>query len=176
MYYRKSKVYKKSSIDDVSTIEVTTPIEITIFCDKSLEYCQKYAIDTDKYGTDEFNWWRFRYHNANSGEGSAELKSDISPIEVIPNLVDSFQEGIAKDVKVKDEIYTNRPCTAKIKPTEDMISKYPWVLYNRYENQPPSYIYKVRFVNPTAGWSGEGKTGHTIDSNAEGKKTKKVDW
>jgi len=50
------------------------------------------------------------------------------------------------------------------------------LLFNKFENKAPDYLYKVRFLDTPSAWSGEGKTGHTIDVNASGRKTKKVDW
>ncbi len=50
------------------------------------------------------------------------------------------------------------------------------MLFNKNGNSVAEYLYKVRFISPPINWSGEGKTGHTIDTRTEGKKSKKVGW
>ena len=53
---------------------------------------------------------------------------------------------------------------------------YPWLLFNKFKNAAPKYLYKVKFVDTPSAWSGEGKTGHTINVNASGRKNRKIDW
>jgi len=176
VYYAKVKSLS-DFYDDIYSKKVTTPIMITIFCNESLKYCENYHINTAKMLTSEYDWWISEYHSTKSKEGNVELTTnDIHKAIVSPTLIHSFTSGINKNVIVKDIGITNRPYTVEIKPTLNMLKNYPWLLFNKYENKVPAYLYKVRFVESSAAWSGEGATGHTNDVNASGRKTKKVDW
>ena len=95
---------------------------------------------------------------------------------VYPTTVENFINGIDKEVKIQDVGVTNKPYTATILPTNVMIANYPWLLFNKSKDTVPDYIYKVKFVDTPSAWSGKGKTGHTINVDASGRKSKKVDW
>ncbi len=187
-YYAKVKS-QKEFYDDISTNEVQTPIEIDIFCNKSLEYCQKYGIDTIHALTNEYEWWRNTQHNAQAGDGIVLLQTDKANVIVAPSSISNFDKGIDKNVTVKvldgvSSLFSVssstqmlvKPDTVKIKPTQQMQQEYPYLLFNKDFNMIPPYIYKVRFVSPSAAWSGEGKTGFTIDENSSGQKTNRINW
>jgi len=174
-YY--AKVKSSSDLyDDVIDNNISTPIEIRLFCNKSLQECQEYGIDTTKGMTNEYDWWLSLEHNTTANQGKAKLITDNAESTIKPDIIEEFKEGIDKDVTVSYNSGAIRPVTVKVKPTVDMINNNPWILYNKTQNMPPRYIYRVRFVNAPAAWSGEGKTGHTINVNSSGKKSKKVDW
>ncbi len=173
-YYAKVKS-KSDFYDDVSENEVKTPIEITVFCGKSLDYCKKYAIDINKSNTNEYDWWINIKHDVNNSE-KVYLQSDNINVSVLPSPISNFVKGIDENVTVKANNALLKPATVEIKPTNYMINNYPYLLFNKLSNTPPSFIYKVRFVSPSAAWSGEGKTGHTIKENSSGKKTNRIDW
>jgi len=106
-----------------------------------------------------------------------ELKTnDSSKVIVTPSLVDSFLSGVNKNVQVEDKGITIKPYTATISPTDNMKNNYPWLLFNKNKNEAPKYLYKVKFVDTPSAWSGEGKTGHVINVNSSGRKSKKIDW
>ena len=176
LYYAKAKS-KSDFYDDISAKIVKTPILISLFCNESLEYCQKYGIDTEKDITSEYDWWVATSHSATVGEGKVELQTnDSSKVIVYPTIVNNFTNGINKEVKVEDRGITNKPYTAIISPTNGMIANFPWLLFNKDKDAVPDYIYKVKFVDIPDAWSGKGETGHTINVNASGRKSKKVDW
>jgi hypothetical protein len=177
LYFAKVKS-ESDFYDDIYEDNVTTPINVSLFCNKSLDYCKKYGIDTSKGLTNQYDWWLGLNHNGNS-EGEAVLQSDpAAKASVIPTHIKNFIDGVDKDVTVisLDRLQSNLPYTVYIKPDPLMISNEPWLLYNQYSNIPPKYLYKVRFVNSPAAWSGKGKTGHTINVDSTGRKSKKVDW
>ena len=177
-YYAKVKS-KSDFYDDVGDDNITTPIEVRIFCNKSLSYCSKYGIDTNKTMTNEYDWWLNVNHNASLGEGEARLVANpSSKASVTPLPIKNFIQGVASDVTVVslDRLSADLPYTVTIVPTDIMKTKTPWLLYNQYLNTPPKYIYKVRFVDSPAAWSGQGSAGHTINVDSTGRKTKKVDW
>jgi hypothetical protein len=174
-YY--AKVKSKSDLyDDITANSLKTPIEVTIFCNKSLQECQKYGIDTNKALTNEYDWWLAFNHNASANEGKAILKTDNTLANISPSTIDSFVNGVDKNVTVTYSQSGTRPAIIKIAPTQNMKDDFSWMLYNKLSDTPPPYIYKVRFVDTPASWSGKGKTGHTINVNSSGKKTNKVDW
>jgi len=175
-YYAKARSLS-DFYDDINTQIIKTPIMITIFCNEKLEYCEKYNINTAKMQTSEYDWWVAKEHSSTLKEGQVELTTqDTSKATVNPTIVKDFTNGIDKEVKVQDVGITNRPYIVKVKPTNSMKSNYPWLLFNKFENKAPEYLYKVRFVDIPAAWSGQGKTGHTIDVKASGRKNKKINW
>jgi len=162
--------------DDIYSDTIKTPLYVSIFCNKSLDYCSKYGIDLTKGLTNEYDWWINLNHNGML-EGKAILKVDPdTKASITPKEVNNFIDGVAKDVKIDSTDRVNLPYTVYVKPDTNMIKNYPWLLFNQYNNLPPKYIYKVRFVNSPAAWSGKGKTGHTIDVKSTGRKNSKVDW
>ena len=178
LYYAKIKS-ESDFYDDIYDDNVTTPIYVAVFCNSSLDYCKKYGIDTTKALTnDEYDWWLSLNHDGSS-EGEAILQCDpAAKATITPAHINNFDKGIAKDVTVisLDRLQSNLPYTVFIKPHPLTIQNFPWLLYNKYGNTPPPYLYKVRFVNSPAAWSGKGKTGNTINVNSTGRKSKKVDW
>ncbi len=175
LYYAKIKS-ESDFYDDIYSDNVVTPLYVAIYCNKSLNYCSKYGIDTTKALTSEYDWWLSLNHNGNS-EGKAILKSDPDDkASINPTSINNFVNGIANDVKVVSNDRINLPYMIYIKPDIQMLDYYPWLLYNKFNDTPPDYIFKVRFVNSPAAWSGQGKTGHTIDVKNTGRRTKKVDW
>ncbi len=172
VYYARVKS-KKDFYDDIYDSKVETPITVTIYCDKSLDYCNYFGIDTSAINaTDEYNWWISKQHT--NSEGLPILKvnpnnyASIYPSSVINN----FVNGIDKNVEVQAAANKKRPFTVQIQP-DGMV---PWLLFNKGLNIPPAYIYKVRFVSTSGAWSGAGKTGHTIDVNTSGRRSRKIDW
>ncbi len=165
--------------DDIYENRVNTPVMISIYCDKSLDFCNYFGIDTNtSNATDEYNWWLSKAHNAALGDGKVLLEADdANKASVTPGEITDFVNGIAQNVYVNALDDEHKPYTVRIVPTEEMIRNYPWLLYNNgVNNIAPAYIYKVRFVQNASAWSGKGKTGHTIDVNTSGRKTKKADW
>ncbi len=175
LYYAKLKS-EADIYDDIYKDRVKTPLYVAIFCDKSLSYCANYGIDTTKSLTNEYNWWLSLNHDGNN-EGEAILKTNPSnKASINPSTINNFTDGVAKDVTVISNDRNNLPYLVLIEPDTQMINRFPWLLYNSYQDNPPAYIYKVRFVKQPPGWSGHGKTGHTINVTNSGRRTKKVDW
>ena len=175
LYYAKIKS-ESDFYDDIYSDNVVTPLYVAIYCNKSLNYCSKYGIDTTKALTSEYDWWLSLNHNGNS-DGKAILQSDPDDkASINPTSIDNFVNGVANDIKVVSNDRINLPYMIYIKPDTQMLDNYPWLLYNKFNDTPPDYIFKVRFVNSPAAWSGQGKTGHTIDVKNTGRRTKKVDW
>jgi len=176
LYYARVKS-ESDFYDDIYTKDIETPIKVTIFCNKSLDYCSKYGIDISKSLTSEYDWWLALNHSGTS-EGKALLQVDkpnsatLKPTSVF----DQFTKGVDSRAKVERKINAQLPLTVLIQPTNQMITNYPWLLYNKHSNTPPTSITKVRFVKSSAAWSGKGKTGYATDYNSTGRKTKKVDW
>ncbi len=172
-YYAKLKS-KTSFYDDILEDHVTTPLYVSIFCDKSLEYCKNFGIDVNTSATDEFNWWININHNSSGENIILETSSDKASID--PSPIDSFTNGKAEYVEVKSLDRDNLPYVVYIKPSQTLINEYPWALFNPDGDLPPSYLFKVRFIKIPSNWSGVGNTGHTIEVNTNKRKSKKLDW
>ncbi len=183
-YYAKVKS-KIDFYDDIYDKDIETPILVNIFCNNSLDYCKKYGIDVSKSLTSEYDWWLALNHDASKGDGKAILDIDTAQdshakdkVEVKPNIVENFVKAVDNNIKVAKKVGANinYPYITYIKPATNMVTKYPYLLFNNSSNTPPPYLYKVRFVNSSAAWSGKGKTGFATDFNSTGRKSKKVDW
>ena len=176
MYYAKAKP-QSEFYDDIYTKIVKTPVMVALFCNEELEYCEKYGIDSTKEATSEYDWWIAAKHSAALKEGIVELTvNDSSKVEVYPEVIDSFINGVNKEVTVEDKGISKKPYTATISPSSSMKEHYPWLLFNKKENIAPAYLYKVKFVDRPSAWSGKGKTGHIINSDSSGRKSQKIDW
>ena len=175
VYYAKVKS-KSDFYDDVYESSINTPVMVSIFCNETLDKCEKYGIDTNKDATNEYDWWVSKKHSAKDGKAILRVGNNSDLVSITPSTIENFVDGIDKNVIVKDEGLLAKPFTAIIVPTIDMTNNYPWLLFNSFEDKAPNSIFKVRFVNPTSAWSGKGKTGHTIDVNSSGRKSNKVSW
>ncbi len=176
LYY--AKVRSESDFyDEVVDDNVTTPIYVAIFCDKSLDYCKNYGIDVNKSVTNEYDWWLSLNHDGTS-EGEAILKVDPdTKARLEPsNRINDFENGINRDVIVKSLDRSSLPYIVAIEPDREMIDRFSWLLFNQFDDTPPPYIYRVRFIYPPSIWSGHGDTGHTISVGSTKRKTNKVDW
>ncbi len=175
VYYAKIKS-SSDLYDDITDDNVSTPVEVAIFCNDAIEKCAQYGIDSKKDLTNEYDWWIFENHNSVNGQVMLESENNRR-VKVSPTIINNFIDGIDENVEVKDIGIPHRPYITKISPTSIMKSNYPWLLFNKDKNTPPPYIYKVRFINPPSDkWSGGGGTGHTVTTNASGRKTEKIDW
>ena len=174
VYYAKVKS-ESDFYDDVYENSINTPVMVTIFCNETLDKCEKYGINTNKDATNEYDWWISKNHSAIDGKAILRI-SNSSLVSITPSTIENFVDGIDKNVIVKDEGLLAKPFTAIIVPTIDMINNYPWLLFNSFEDKVPDSIFKVRFVKPTSAWSGKGKTGHTIEVKSSGRKSNKVSW
>ncbi|RUM67145.1 MAG: hypothetical protein DSZ06_01900, partial [Sulfurospirillum sp.] len=176
VYYAKARS-KSDFYDDIYDDSIVTPMMVTVFCNKSLDYCEKYNIETNTSLTSEYDWWVFKYHNAVAGEGNITIETDdINKATVAPGVVNSFTDGVNENVKVTAAAGINRPFTVCIKPTVDMITNYSYLLFNKDKNTPPDCLDKTRFVDTKDAWSGKGATGRSINVNSSGRKSKKVEW
>lgn len=182
-YYAKVKS-KSDFYDDIYDDSINTPVEVTIFCNEDLAYCAKYGIDTYKDSTNEYDWFIARNHNAASGKAIVEISTNRdsnanSKFSVAPQTIQNFTVGIDKSVKVskKTGASIKYPYTVYIKPQAQMVTKYPYLLFNKNKDSIPDYLWKNRFVKQGGNaWSGKGKTGFVTDYNSTGRRTKKVDW
>ncbi|NPA27624.1 MAG: hypothetical protein GXN91_01055, partial [Epsilonproteobacteria bacterium] len=95
-----------------------------------------------------------------------------------PAVVESFINGVAKDVNVslKSEKLSERPFTIEVAPAAQMVSNSSWLLYNKYIDAPPNILFKIRFIPSAHNWSGLGKAGHLGELKAQGRRTQKIEW
>ena len=188
-YYVKTKPLSEF-YDDIYTDSVNTPVSIALYCgfiDKSK--CANYDINTTEDGTDEYDWWYSRKHNSNAGKVLIEFDPNSSTdsnvlsqfvIEPSSGVINKWKRGIAKDVnisKIVDPNDISYPYVVGVKATNEMKLKYPYLLFNsKGVNTPPNILWKNRFVKESDAWSGEGKSGYSVDTNVTGRRNKKMDW
>ncbi len=178
VYYAKIRS-EENFYDDITENFVNTPIEIALFCNQTLEYCRNYGIDVSRQASKEYDWWLLPEYSDKDGNIELTTKDNESKTQFTPKNIANFRIENGKSNNTKVEIVDNslqKPYTSYIIPTQTMVQQAPWLLYNPYANNVPPYIFKVRFVNPPANWSGKGETGHTAPFKANRKKTKKIDW
>ncbi|MFT7880517.1 MAG: putative Ig domain-containing protein, partial [Sulfurimonas sp.] len=176
---------------------VNTPVAIYVYCnthEKSYAWCDEHHVDTVLGQTSIPHWWLSTDHNTSldgsvtltsvpytgtngtikEGNGAPTLENTGSG-EVTTLLINA-QQGIDNSITVIGHT-AQRPMTVGIELVDTTnADTAPWLIYNRDNAlNPPSPFYKVRFVN-TSGWTGVGKTGFVLDTNASEKKNKRLDW
>jgi hypothetical protein len=52
----------------------------------------------------------------------------------------------------------------------DVSGTSSWLIYS------PTSSYRVRFISNPSDWTGVGKTGRVVGTEASGKKSKRMDW
>ncbi|MFT7878752.1 MAG: hypothetical protein ABXS91_00005 [Sulfurimonas sp.] len=190
-YFGRTKA-SKEFYEDITGDSVDTPVAVYVYCntqETSYAWCDDHRIDTVFGQTSIPHWWLNTAHK-NSLDGSVTLNA-TTPLEgngtpklentgsgEVTTLLINAQQGIDNNITViGHSTKIQRPMTIGINlDTSPSTDTAPWLIYNRDDPyNPPSPFYKVRFIN-TAGWTGVGKTGFVLQSNASNRKNKRLDW
>ena len=159
--------------DGIYEDSINTLIYFETYCSKSLDECKKMGVYIDTSKSNEINWWVNKNFSVNNFDDY--LESSDQNLAIINRISNNITNGIDNNIKI-DAVSQLKPYTISVKPTNSFINKYPWLLYNEFQNTPPNYLFKIRFVGKKDTWSGSGNSGHTIDVyKATGKKTHKID-
>ncbi|WP_161937654.1 DUF11 domain-containing protein [Sulfurovum riftiae] len=200
-YFGRAKP-SKYFYEDITTDWTYTPITATVYCD-SLVNCSNFGINILLAGTDERNWYIVRGHNANIGDGNVTIQIGATLIEPEGTATSSTDQaingftrssgdanvliisnGVRGDVNVSRGSSPLPPLTVPLElvTENDVTGILPftnrWLIYTKDPNGIlilPNPFYKVRFITESK-WTGEGKTGYVIDTNASYKKSKRLDW
>jgi len=182
-YYAKAKPLNRY-YNDIYDDNITTPIGISIFCNKSLEYCAKYGIDIKQGLTNEYDWWWAKDNNGSS-YGAVLIKLDDSKdsdinqkVGLSKNVIDNFKYGIDDGLRVylKDKDNISYPYEVRVIYDSTMVDKFPYFMFNPNANIEPKLLETIRFVYQNDKWSGGGNTGYVTDFNSTGRRTNKINW
>jgi hypothetical protein len=164
--------------DDITTASAQTPIKVEVYCDKWPASVNCPSVDVLYGATNDAKWYISTSHDSNNGDGNISLKTDVGNVT---NLVNNINNGIDSTVTVQPADGT-RPAVVNIELKDSGTGTVTdtWLIYNKDLTAgalpvPPNPFYKVRFIG-NATWSGVGKTGKVVDTNASSKKTKRMDW
>jgi len=174
-YYYSKVVTTKKFYDDVIEDNVTIPMIVKVYCSLDTLKCAQYGIDINNLDSNDINWWINNNHKNNDGIVDVTT-SDINKAYVVTTN-NIFINGINRAYKVVKKPNSKPPFIISVIPTNNFINNYSWLLYNEYQNKPPKYLCRIRFINTQDTWSGVGNSGFTINVNkAKGEKTHKIDW
>ncbi len=178
-YYARTKSFQ-FLYDDIETSSVNTPISVVVYCDK-FPTCSEFNSDLKKIN--EPYWWLSKDHNETNGDGNiALLVGDITPSSgsaTVDTDVTIVSEGSDESINVTK---TNSvvPLLVEIDlDTSSNTTTNKWLIYNKNNSiTDPDPFYKVQFIgtSTSAGWAGYGKTGNVVDSDANRKKLKRLEW
>ncbi|MFT7878753.1 MAG: hypothetical protein ABXS91_00010 [Sulfurimonas sp.] len=184
----------KEFYEDITGNSVNTPVAIYVYCntqERSYAWCSSHHVDILFGQTSIPHWWISTGHNSSldgsvtltsvpyadtikEGNGAPRLENTGSG-EVTTLLINA-QQGIDNNITVIGHT-SQRPMTVWINlDTSTNLDTAPWLIYNqKHESNPPLPFYKVRFIN-ASGWTGVGKTGFILETNASSTKNKRLDW
>jgi len=165
--------------DDIETNSTKTPIKVEVYCDKWPPSTKCLGIDVLNSVTNDSKWYISLDHNQTNGDGNISFKTnDDGNVTSEVNITNS---GINSDVTVTTNS-DDRPAIMdiEIKDSGAGVVTSNWLIYNKDLSasdlpKPPNPFCKVRFIGNST-WSGEGKIGNVVDTNASMKKPKRLDW
>ena len=181
--FRRFIYYGRLHAPDYRTEEnsIDTPIYAEVYCDSILVNCADFNISREngwRESVDEFNWWINPLHG--NGDGNITSLSATTTGTVpnnsikINNLLQSDDIGRT----LSNGSYSPTiEYTGEIKPhkTRINISTQPWLLYNRFFTDGRVY-YDVTFEGQAGNWGGIGTLGQTVDTNASGSSSRRIEW
>uniref|UniRef100_UPI002867FBBE hypothetical protein n=1 Tax=Sulfurovum sp. TaxID=1969726 RepID=UPI002867FBBE len=163
-----------------------TPISVVVYCD-IFPTCTLLPDNIEVGGKiNEPYWWLSFPHNRATGDGNVTLEvGTITPsgtASITPDSIVTIPDAILGTLATDNQVNVQRnsgplPMTVEINldttPTTDTNS---WLIYNPVSpTANPIPFYKVRFIGQ-GGWTGHGKTGHVVDSNASKEINKRLSW
>ncbi len=169
-YYSRVKS-SKFFYDNVTGSSMRTPISIVIFCN-IYPTCSELSSDIQTSGkTNESHWWLSRDHDTASKDGNITLSVGAGSGTVTPAIanINNADNGVNNSVVVSNTSTTS-PSVVDIH-----LNTSSWLEYDPSGIANPIPFYRVRFIG-TSGWTGHGKTGHVVDSNASKKRNNRIGW
>jgi hypothetical protein len=171
--------------DNVQDDSVITPIYVYIYCDLGFTECSNRGLDLIDASTNKGNWWKDN-HFDNVAHRDGNIVLTIGGIyegrgnpTLSDNNIDINLNGTNDNINVAKGDGATLPLEVGIDfVTDPNLANYTdrWLIYNPYSNnQAPMPFYKVRFIG-NATWSGVGKTGNVVGTEANSKTTKRMDW
>jgi len=168
----------------VTATSIDTPIAVDVYCDLGFTACDTLGIATVSGAINDLDWWLSVNHNMARNDGNVTLvKGAILEgaaglsWTVLPTDVNISANGLDNNIVVSNTSGVT-PLTVAIDLDRTLPSSTnSWLIYNEFDPiLIPSPFYKVRFIGQQASWTGEGQTGHVVDTNASYKKSNKMNW
>jgi hypothetical protein len=164
--------------DNITANVANTPIKVEVYCDQWPASANCPGVDVINGTTNDPRWYISTSHDSPNGDGNiypfidADLfVARIAPAEAIINA-----NGIANDVTVTN-LSDELPYTVEVTLDDNAPTvTSSWLVFN--PNDPtlfPIPFYEVRFIG-NATWSGVGKTGNVVGTDANTQTTKRMDW
>jgi len=124
------------------------------------------------------------YVNGTLSCGQGPTVDNVTDKAPIPGSVVVFRDTLPSGVLGRTErvdscslpepvsaLVSTRPLTVDI----NLTGTDPWLIYNPDANAEPAPFYRVRFVGQS-GWTGHGRTGNVVESNASKRKLRRLEW
>jgi len=177
----------KDFYDDVKTDSIKTPIKVEVYCDRwpaTSSNCP--GVDTVLGATNNYKWFISTSHDMASNDGNINLSIDeygsfdkISTIRETTSIINKEDKGIDNYITVTNTA-NSLPSITHISLDIRTGKTNSWLVYDPNNIIVPGVtnsipLYKVRFIG-TASWSGIGKTGNVVGTDASTKKSNRLDW
>jgi len=171
--------------DDINNTSVKTPIYVYVYCDLDRLSCEQRGLNLLNALTNNGNWWKSNtYDNLTKQDGDIVLKvgtiyQGTGIIAISNPIVNINNNGTNDSISVSRDNNATLPLEVGIElvtdPTQPSYTDR-WLIYNpNGGTTAPSPFYKVRFIGNST-WSGVGKTGNVVGTDASNKKSKRLDW
>ena len=175
--------------DDILDDDVTTPISVIIYCDLGYLECLNRIPSMLDAQTNESFWWKSVEHDTvkdgnivwrlgtpTEGSGTPTISASTATISLSDGEDGTLQVSKGNNPVLPLEVPIELVVNDSSNPPAPAAYTDRWLIYNKYNsNSAPSPFFKVRFIGK-AGWTGVGKTGNVVDTDAGDRKTNRLDW
>ncbi len=161
---------------------IPTPIYAEVYCDPILVNCEDFNITRAngwKESVDDVNWWINPLHTTADGnitELSAKLNFSSTYDSTITingaNPYSAFNHAPTGGSYAPTVTYTGgkKPYRTRIH-----VKTEKWLQYHRFFTDGRLY-YDVLFEGAAGNWAGIGNAGKSVDTNASGSSSRRIEW
>jgi len=160
---------------------INTPIYAEVYCDPIEVNCSNFNIKRTngwKESVDDVNWWINPLHTAADGnitELSATVNFAVYDSDVLindANPYNAFSHAPAGGSYAPSVLYLG---FKKPHRTRVVVSTEPWLQYHRFFSDGRVY-YDITFEGAASDWAGIGQAGKSVDTNASGSSSRRIEW
>ncbi len=160
---------------------INTPIYAEVYCDPIEVNCSNFNITRTngwKESVDDVNWWINPLHTAADGnitELSATVNFAVNDSGVLingANPYNAFSHAPAGGSYAPSVLYLG---LKKPHRTRVVVSTEPWLQYHRFFSDGRVY-YDITFEGAASDWAGIGQAGKSVDTNASGSSSRRIEW
>ena len=178
--FRRYVYYGRVHAPDYRTEEdsIDTPIYAEVYCDSILVNCADFNISREngwRESVDSRNWWINPLHTAADGNITAleARKAFVKPDNSVEingvNPYNALKHSPPYSPTV-EYIGAAKPYRARI-----LVEADPWLKFHKYFADGRIY-YDVLFQGKPNDWAGIGTLGKTVDANASGSSSRRIEW